>query len=336
MSNSRKRDRQGDDFNVSFLDVICCGFGAIVLLLMITKSSLPGALEVSDVQQQGQLKRLQQELFEIRGETRILNRELTAKTEQLDDETLRLAILKSRRQQLQSELTELANASAADDKIHARLQLALQDLNEEMERLLGRSHSAKNSLVGGIPVDSEYIIFIIDTSGSMFNYAWPRVMDELIATLNIYPKVKGIQVMNDMGNYMFSSYRGQWIPDSPSRRKAIIKRLRTWNPFSNSSPVEGIQGAIRRYYAHDKKISLYVFGDDFSGGSIRRVIKTVERLNASDNKGERRVRIHAVGFPVLLAEANPAEQQSAYRFAALMRELSYQNGGTFVGLNDYR
>ena len=26
--------------------------------------------------------------------------------------------------------------------------------------------------VGGIPVDSEYIIFIIDTSGSMKNYAW--------------------------------------------------------------------------------------------------------------------------------------------------------------------
>lgn len=335
MSSSRRRDRQGEDFNVSFLVVICCGFGAIVLLLMITKTSLPGALEISEVQQQGQLKKLQQELFEIRGETRIYNRDLNAKTEQLDEETLRLAILKSRRQKLQSELTELAKASAAGDKIRARLELALQDLNEEMERLLGRDHKSKNSLVGGIPVDSEYIIFIIDTSGSMYNYAWPRVMDELIATLNVYPKVKGIQVMNDMGNYMFSSYRGQWIPDSPSRRKAIIKRLRSWNPFSNSSPVEGIQNAIRRYYAQDKKISLYVFGDDFSGGSIRRVLKTVERLNAGDSRGERRVRIHAVGFPVLFDQP-PSEQASAYRFAALMRALSYENGGTFVGLNDYR
>ncbi|GAA6153430.1 vWA domain-containing protein [Pseudoteredinibacter isoporae] len=335
MSSSRRRNRQGEDFNVSFLDVICCGFGAIVLLLMITKTSLPGALEISEVQQQGQLKRLQEELFEIRGETRVLNRELNAKTEQLDEETLRLAILKSRRQKLESELVELAKASAADDKIRARLELARQDLNEEMERLLGRDHQSKNSLVGGIPVDSEYIIFIIDTSGSMYNYAWPRVMDELIATLNVYPEVKGIQVMNDMGNYMFSSYRGQWIPDSPSRRKAIIKRLRSWNPFSNSSPVEGIQNAIRRYYAQDKKISLYVFGDDFSGGSIRRVLKTVERLNAGDSKGERRVRIHAVGFPVLFSLA-PGEQASAYRFAALMRALSYENGGTFVGLNDYR
>lgn len=335
MSYSRRRERQGEDFNVSFLDVICCGFGAIVLLLMITKSSLPGAIESSDVQAAGQLKKMQQELFEIRGETRILNRDLNAKTEQLDDERARLAILKARRQQLQSELTELAQASAADDKIRARLQLALQDLNAEMERLLGRSHQAKNSLVGGIPVDSEYIIFIIDTSGSMYNYAWPRVMDELIATLNIYPKVKGIQVMNDMGNYMFSSYRGQWIPDSPSRRKAIIKRLRSWNPFSNSSPVEGIQNAIRRYYAQDKKISLYVFGDDFSGGSIRRVLNTVERLNAGDSQGERRVRIHAVGFPVLF-DLPASEQLSAFRFAALMRALSYENGGTFVGLNDYR
>jgi hypothetical protein len=24
--------------------------------------------------------------------------------------------------------------------------------------------------------------------------------------------VKGIQIMNDMGNYMFSRYRGEWIP----------------------------------------------------------------------------------------------------------------------------
>ena len=39
-------------------------------------------------------------------------------------------------------------------------------------------------------------------------------MQELEATLSIYPEVKGIQVMNDMGNYMFSRYRGQWIPDT--------------------------------------------------------------------------------------------------------------------------
>ena len=50
---------------------------------------------------------------------------------------------------------------------------------------------------------------------------------------------------------------------------------------------------------------------------------------------ERMVRIHAVGFPVQFAR--PAHlQTTGIRFAALMRELTYRNGGTFVGLNDYR
>jgi hypothetical protein len=37
--------------------------------------------------------------------------------------------------------------------------------------------------VGGVPVDSEYVIFIIDTSGSMFNYAWDRMMEVMAETL---------------------------------------------------------------------------------------------------------------------------------------------------------
>jgi hypothetical protein len=41
----------------------------------------------------------------------------------------------------------------------------------------------------------------------MFSYAWQRMLGEMEATLNIYPNVKGIQVMNDMGNYLFSPLR---------------------------------------------------------------------------------------------------------------------------------
>ena len=44
-------------------------------------------------------------------------------------------------------------------------------------------------------------------------------------TLDIYPRVKGIQVMNDMGQYMYTQYSGRWIPDTPARRKTILRRL---------------------------------------------------------------------------------------------------------------
>jgi hypothetical protein len=188
--------------------------------------------------------------------------------------------------------------------------------------------------VGGVPVDSEYVIFIIDTSGSMFNYAWDRMMEVMRETLDIYPELKGIQVMNDEGDYMFSSFRGDWIPDTPARRSAIMQRLRTWNPFSNSSPVEGIVAAIRAYYEPGRKISLYVLGDDFTGNSISDVVNTVDRINVADGSGERLVRIHGIGFPVVLSQPE-RYRTGGFRFSALMRELARKNGGTFVGLNDF-
>jgi len=177
-----------------------------------------------------------------------------------------------------------------------------------------------------------YIIFIIDTSGSMFNGAWPQVLRKVSETLDVYPTVKGIQVMNDMGEYMFSGFRGQWIPDTPARRQSIINTLRSWSPFSNSSPVEGIQAAIDTYYAPDKRIGIYVFGDDYSGDSVEDVVDAVDRINVADESGRRRVRINAVGFPVHLQRPNAR----IYRFAALMRELAYRNDGTFVGLSEFQ
>ena len=203
-----------------------------------------------------------------------------------------------------------------------------------MQRLLGREFQRTDTTIGGIPVDSEYIIFIIDTSGSMFDYAWGLVQKKMAEILDIYPNVKGIQVMNDMGEYMFSQYAGKWIRDTPARRKAILARLRGWNPFSNSSPVEGITRAIETFYAPDKKISLYVFGDEFSSGSIDATVDYVDRINKEDAQGNRRVRIHAVGFPVQFAGLGGSEI-TGIRFAALMRTLCKKNGGAFVGLNRF-
>jgi hypothetical protein len=188
--------------------------------------------------------------------------------------------------------------------------------------------------VGGIPVDSEYVIFIIDTSGSMFNYSWNRMLEVMEETLDVYPSLKGIQVMNDMGEYMFSSTRGDWIPDTAARRQSILQRLRSWNPFSNSSPVEGIIEAVRTFYDPEKKISLYVLGDEFSGNSIADVVDAVDRINAPGSDGDRLVRIHAIGFPVIFSQ--PARYQTTgIRFATLMREVTRRNGGTFVGLNEF-
>ena len=332
---ARRAARAPEEFSLSFLDVICCGFGAVILLLMITKTVQPQIIEASTVHLEGKLADLQEQVFDIRGETRVLNRDLNAKHEQLSDYEQRIAILRGQLASAKSQHDSIQVQTNSNDIVTGQLAVARQQLTAEMKRLLGSQHLSKNNLIGGIPVDSEYIIFIIDTSGSMFSYAWERMMQELEATLSIYPKVKGIQVLNDMGKYMFSRYRGQWIPDTPGRRKVIMQNLRNWNVFSNSSPVEGITAAIRTFYDPGKKISLYVFGDEFTGNSIAEVVDTVGRINRLDADGNRLVRIHAVGFPVQFIRA-PHLQTTGIRFATLMRELTHRNGGTFVALNDFR
>jgi hypothetical protein len=334
----RRREALGGGFSLSFLDCICCGFGAIILLLVLTKIGEPRALEQAVLDLDGLVARLEEELFEIRGETTVLRRELESRQEQLSEEEENVARLQGDLSRVQGEFQASSELSQVSEIVEGRLLAAQQELTEEMRRLqeLRRQRPEPEPMVGGIPVDSEYIIFVIDTSGSMYNYAWPLVVRKMAQTLDIYPQVKGIQVMNDMGQYMFSRYSGKWIPDTPARRKAILERLSSWNVFSNSSPVEGITRAIQTFARADKKISIYVFGDEFTGDSIDEVVRTVRRLNIKDAAGNRHVRIHAIGFPVIFLEAGIRREHTGIRFATLMRILCKENGGTFVGLNTIR
>ena len=326
----RVKRRETEIFSISFLDCITCGLGSVVLLLVLSNMRAP-EIEQSEEDAKEQILKLQDELVDIAGQTDILNRDLKARQEQLTEEKKRIARLHGDLSDIRGKYAASKQEADVANQLEGRLASAQQSLTDEMKRLLGQGfRRKKDDAIGGIPVDSEYIIFIIDTSGSMFNYAWPMLLVKVEETLNLYPHVKGFQVMNDEGTYMFSGYRGKWIPDTPAQRRTVIDRLRTWNAFSNSSPIEGIVEAIRTYHAKDKKISLYVFGDEFTGSSIDSVVKGVDIINREDQTGERRVRIHAIGFPV----RPDAPQYTSIRFSTLMRILCQRNGGSFVGLQD--
>ncbi|MGB5261278.1 MAG: VWA domain-containing protein, partial [Gammaproteobacteria bacterium] len=200
----RRRTRRSIDiFNLSFLDVVSCGFGAIILLLMIVKISEPHVIEQLAVDLSGLVARLEAELYEVRGETVVLNRELTARQEQLSAQREKLARLKGEVSSIRGQYATTRNEHDTQTIIEGQLASAKQELTEEMRRLLGSGYQRKKlaATIGGVPVDSEYIIFIIDTSGSMQQSAWPLVLKKVTEVLDIYPQVKGIQVMNDMGDY---------------------------------------------------------------------------------------------------------------------------------------
>jgi len=329
-----RRRRNIEAFSLSFLDCICCGFGAIILLLVLSKIYEPVIIEKTQDDLESLIALLQQELFDIRGETTVINRDLEDVRMQTSDSKLKLARLRGELNTVRGQYaaTESLSESTVDE---GALKITKQRLTEEMRRLAPYYRRASDDAVAGIPADSEYIIFIIDTSGSMQQFNWERAIDKLTQTLEVYPQVKGIQIMNDNGSYMFQQYRGKWIPDTPGRREAIVNTMRNWRPFSDSNPVDGIIYAISTFWAPDKKISIYVFGDEFSGGSVENVIRQVETVNRPTTDGDLLVRIHAVGFPFLFEPGRTAADTTR-RFAQLMRVLCDRNGGTFVALSDPR
>ena len=178
--NSRERlamrlTRRGNEpISIAFLDVMTCGFGAIILLLMIAKFGDPPAPEDTVDPRRAQISALQRDLFNLRRDVSLAEQALIAKQDLLEtfeDETKRLQRAKSALAERQEGDKTQAQLNAV---IAGQLKTAQQQLTEEMQRLYAQKNRKRHDLIGGIPVDSEYIIFIIDTSGSMFRYAWPK------------------------------------------------------------------------------------------------------------------------------------------------------------------
>ena len=322
--------REFEVFTLSFLDCICCGFGAIILLLVLTDVGQPIVIERSEKDLKGQIDALQRQLFDLRGETDILNREMQGRIKEKDAEQLKAAVLAGDLSKIRGEFKASEGEASVTNKVEQELVALHQTLTAEMERLLKNAPRRIDTMpaVGGIPVDSEWVIFVIDTSGSMKNDNWDNALNVLKEILDIYPKLKGIQILDDEGKPMFPSTKGQWMQDTPAQRAKILSTMVNWKPYSNSSPVEGIGAAVQGWWSADKKISVYVIGDDFTGSSVEAALAAVRKYNPVDRMGRHRIRIHAIGMP----DGPSSPPFINQRFSVLMRAMCDENEGTFVGL----
>ncbi len=312
-SRSRRRG-DGELFSMSFLDVICCGFGAMLLLVLLSKSDVVGGAVNIDA-----VKNLLASLSAEKkrnAENEAAHAQLLAQTRRLEAHIKEAGVSEARHTDIQQRLATLrAQAQALKTQVDALKRHNARARDRELTKVVE---------VGGIPVgDSEYVIFIVDTSGSMQNL-WGRVMDELENVLDIHPQVKGFQIMNDNGVYLISAYAGKWMFDTPRRRKSVLATMQNWTSLSNSSPVKGLETALKTYAKRTKNLAIYVFGDDYSGGSYDAVLDPLDQLNRNPITGKPIARIHAIGF---LHAVHATD-----RFATLMREVTHRNRGAFVGL----
>jgi len=300
---------------MAFLDVITCGFGAILLLIIIVKPAPVKTIE--DTQHTDLLNQIAQLSIEVTG-LRDFLATLTAKQPDQGD-------LAEANKTVQRQSSEIKQAGVKLQQIRSEneaLQIAMESLKKANIRADSQP-TERDAEVGGIPVDSEYVIFVIDNSGSMAEI-WEQVSNTMNRILDIHPKVKGFQVMNDYGKYLVNSTRRKWLPDTIRQRSFVKKQLHNWNEYSTSSPVEGLQLALQTYANRYDKIAIYVLGDDFTGSSYDAVIDAVNRVNPRGASGEAKVRIHGIGF---LSRAGGTP-----RYSTLMRAVTERNRGSFLAL----
>lgn len=314
----RRKQRDFNIFSLSFLDVISCGFGAVVLLVLISSNSNS---PVAD--QEKEAIALLQQVLRAEETIRNLQADLTGERGDLASKELLLRNLKKMSTNTIQQQKAVEEKSKSLDETLSGLELIQSSLTRLKRSSISQSNTNKrDDEVGGIPVDSDYVVFIVDTSGSM-KEIWGRVTRELENVIRIHPKIKGFQILNDNGTHILSAYEGRWIPDTPKRRESVINLFRTWNSASNSSPVEGLEVALKRYANPNTKLSIYIFGDEYSGPSYDPVINALVSMNTNRASGGSLARIHAVGF---------LSNYSTGRFATLMREVTRRNNGTFIAL----
>jgi hypothetical protein len=315
----RKANRRNTDiFSLAFLDIIACGFGAIVLLLLIVKPDIPQGTSLIE-------NNTINDLFSLEDERDSLGKELTKLNQTQFDLEKILSTTENNEVASFKSLISLKQQVSILSDVKERLNLSQQSLTEEMQRILNTQE--RDEEVGGIPVDSEYIIFIIDNSGSM-EQPWKILLQEMQNILDIHPKIKGIQVMNDQGAYLFKGYAGKnkWIPDLASTREGIMKQLKirsSWRAQSLSNPVNGIKIAIKNHYIPGRKISIYLLGDDLmnAGTIVDETIYAIDRINTDPLSGEKKARIHGIVFAGM---ANP----NLIQYPNFIRQLTYRNDGT--------
>ncbi len=333
------RRRTAQTFSLSFLDCICCGFGAIILIFVLTIGSREKVkLEILlDLQRAlaGQIA----ELTKLEDKQRDLDKARAQVTNLIVDARRNhaevIALVDDLERQLQKE--------------KAGLQALLTDMDDLKKNVALRQKPQETKLLPdvkptpvGLPTDSNYIAIVIDTSGSMrdpnHGGLWPIVIRKVDELLDSYPDLRGLQLIDGDGRFIMGR-RGQgtdgWIADSREVRDQIKRYLRRYDQDSISNPVPGIYNAIRFLYDKENpemKMAIYVFGDEFIEVADP-VIRRLDELNPADEKGQRKVVINAIGFPTTIRYTF-SMGNTGLKFANLMRTVTYQHGGAFIALQD--
>ena len=321
--------RQMEVFSLSFLDCLCCGFGAILLLFILSIGSGKAGVEseVDDPTLLGMRAQLAQLEADVANKAALLEASINSKQTEQERQRIQSII-----QALESTLADLQQEFASKQ---ANLSTSQQAAAEATRLIQSFKHEDLPPI--GLPADATHLAFIIDTSGSMRNQHTNQlhfgVIEQITELLDSLPEVTSIQFIDTSGNYMLRDRRGSWLPDTPRLRQQALRAVLNYPILSVSDPEPGVRKAFRdlqQILDPRDNLSLYVIGDDFRGSTQSFLLK-LDRLNPRDSTtGKRPASISAIGFPTLTNPFQIGAPQGNVRFANIMREIAEAHDGVLI------
>jgi hypothetical protein len=304
-------------FSLSFLDAICCGFGAVILLFMIINANVHLRSDVELADLSGEVARAELKVMTGRKNLLQLKAELASAVEES-------ATLQGQRDQLLTEIQDTVTRSSAIEEQSAarraaieRLRAELASLQTEAQRLSAASITPEEagtrirSFAGegnrqyltGLRMGGRRIVILVDTSTSMLD----RTIVNILRRRNMTPEQqrnapKWRQVVNtvdwlttqvqpgtqfqvigfaDTAKALVPDTDGQWLTVTDgSELETAVKNLRAMHPQGPTS-LHAAFNAIRGLEPKPDNIYLLVDGLPTMGEIVptRRGVTGRERLD---------------------------------------------------------
>ncbi len=181
MSGNKVRRDDTIGFGLSFLDVLSCGLGASILLLLILKHGVAEVASDSSQDVAARHARIQQQLDDRLSEKAALEAELLVSQSQLREAVENREALTEQQKQSQQELLEQLSAlsQARSDLETAKETVTDLQAQREAQRAVAEeaeSVAGQTGQLGGIHVRSDGVVILLDRSASMLDHSLVEIV----------------------------------------------------------------------------------------------------------------------------------------------------------------
>lgn len=165
MLKGKRRDTE--IFSMSFMDCICCGFGAVLLLFILTTGQKADYSEDTVEELKRRVQEMDQEITKERDELDQMARPVTLTEAELAEVHQDNLNTKRKADEYQEELKRLLRQLAALKNEEAKLLADLKNVPEEEQQPVPIPEVDRRQYLTGVQMEGSHILFVVRASGSM-------------------------------------------------------------------------------------------------------------------------------------------------------------------------